>query len=251
MVVMLSDKYCLSKTSRLPDQVASVLVGEMKRGALRPGDMLPTEAVLAAKFGVSRAVIREALSQLKYEGLITSHQGKGVVVQGPEERRFLHMPGLESFSLIDMAQLFELRAILESEAASLTAARRSEQELTHLRNQLEAMAQAVASDSDGALPDFEFHAGVAQAAGNRQLCELMQYLNQRILKMIEHARNNSSLTAGLPEVVHKEHQAIFDAIEAQDPAQAKEACFRHFYNAAKRLGLAIFTQTPGPLGQRP
>lgn len=247
MVAMLSDKYLLPKTSRLPDQVAAVLIDEMEKGALQPGDMLPTEAVLSDKFGVSRAVIREALSQLKYEGLISSHQGKGVVVKGPEGRRFLHMPELEKYDVTDMAQLFELRAILESEAAGLAATRHSHQELTQLRCHLEAMARAVAENTDGTLPDFEFHKGVAQASGNRQLCALMQFLNQTILHMIEQARNRSSLTAGLPEVVHQEHQAIFSAIEAKDSAQAKQASFRHFCNAAQRLGLAIFTKKSGPL----
>jgi len=237
---MLSDKFSPPKESRLPDQVAASLIQEMEQGTLQPGDMLPTEAALADKFGVSRAVIREALSQLKYEGLISSHQGRGALVLGPEGRRFLRMPELEKYDVADMAQLFELRAILESEAAGLAATRCSSQELAQLRDNLEAMGKAVAEDSDGSLPDFQFHRGVAQASGNRQLSGLMQFLNQRILRMIEMARNHSSLTAGLPEIVHQEHQAIFDAIEAGDPARAKETAVNHFINAAKRLGLVIF-----------
>ncbi len=79
----------------------------------------------------------------------------------------------------------------------------------------------------------------------------MSYLRlpgyQTIIKMIEQARNHSRLTAGLPEVVHQEHQAIFSAIETKDSAQAKQASFCHFCNAAQRLGLAIFTKKPGPL----
>ncbi|MGD8561699.1 MAG: FadR/GntR family transcriptional regulator [Desulfarculaceae bacterium] len=248
---MLPDKYSLPKTSRLPDQVAAVLIDEMEKGVLRAGDMLPSEEVLAEKFGVSRAVIREALSQLKYEGLVSSRQGKGAMVMGSEGRRFLRFPELDNYNVGDMAQLFELRAILESEAAGLAATRRSLQELSQLRIHLQGMAEAVAENSDGVLPDFEFHKTIAQASGNQHLCALMQFLNQRILRMIETARTSSSRTAGLPEKVHQEHQAIFSAIEAGNAGQAKEASFNHFCNAANRLGLGIFSQKKsGPADRR-
>ena len=80
MKIMLSDNFQLEQSPRLPDRVAAILTGEIDKGNLRPGDKLPTEAALATQFGVSRAVIREALSQLKYDGLLDSHQGKGVIV---------------------------------------------------------------------------------------------------------------------------------------------------------------------------
>ena len=242
MAEMLSDKFSTTQAARLPDKVADELIDEMETGALRPGDKLPTEAVLSKKFGVSRAVIREALSRLKYEGLIASQQGSGAVVKGLEARRFLRMPGLGDFGGEEMTQLFELRAILESEASGLAALRRSDRELAELGAHLEAMAHAVAVGGDGALPDLAFHKCVAQVSGNQQLCELMQFLNQRILNMIKHARSHTSLTAGLPETVHQEHQAIYNAIEAKDAAQAKQAAFRHFCNAARRLGLTIFSE---------
>ena len=90
---MLSDKYELQQPLRLPDQVAAILMEELDSGVLKPGDMLPPEMELAAKFGVSRAVIREALSQLKAEGLLESQQGRGVTVVGRAGRRFFPLGG--------------------------------------------------------------------------------------------------------------------------------------------------------------
>ncbi|KAB2889080.1 MAG: FadR family transcriptional regulator, partial [Burkholderiaceae bacterium] len=64
--------------ARLADQVADALATEIRSGRLEPGARLPTEAVLASQFAVSRTVVREAVSRLKSLGLVDSRQGSGV-----------------------------------------------------------------------------------------------------------------------------------------------------------------------------
>jgi GntR family transcriptional repressor for pyruvate dehydrogenase complex len=241
MKSMLSDKYQLQTPTRLPDQVAEILAAEIEGGNLRPGDKLPTEAELSKSFKVSRSVIREALARLKYEGLVDSHQGRGLTVLGHAGRRHFRLPGVEKLPERDLAQLYELRAILESEAAALAARRRGKRHLDGLKKCLAEMARAVEKDTSGAFPDSDFHQGIAQASGNQHLQELMLFLTDKVAVVIVEAREHSRRTPGLPAVVQKEHEAIFQAIADKEPARARQAAMAHLKNSAKRLGLHILS----------
>ena len=149
------------------------------------------------------------------------------------------MTEAEKLSDRDLAQLYELRAILESEIAALAALRRSKKNLDILRKCLEGMALAVAKDDSGIFPDLEFHQAIARASHNQHVCDLMVFLNDKMSGVIGAARGHSRQNTGFPERVQKEHEAIFQAIEAQDPDKAKEAALVHLKNSAKRLGLSI------------
>lgn len=235
----MSDKYELKQPLRLPDQVAAILTEELESGARKPGEMLPPEMELAAKFGVSRAVIREALSQLKAEGLLESKQGRGVMVVGRTGRRFFRLEAPEKFNSTALTQLYELRAILEGEAAAMAAARGSTQDVAGLGECVVAMARAVEDDTVGAVPDLDFHRGIAEASGNQHLCDLMQFLNDKLLVLIKEARENSRLKPGVPRQVQKEHESIYRAIEARNPQRARKETLAHLRMAARRLGLEI------------
>ncbi|MCB2190820.1 MAG: FadR family transcriptional regulator [Deltaproteobacteria bacterium] len=236
---MLSDKYELKQPLRLPDQVATILMEELDNGTLKPGEMLPPEMELATRFGVSRAVIREALSQLKAEGLLESQQGRGVIVVGRSGRRFFRLEDPDKFSSQSLTHLYELRAILEGEAAAMAASRGSTRDVAQLGQCVVAMARAVEDDTIGAVPDLDFHRGIAEASGNQHLCDLMQFLNDKLLVLIQEARLNSRQNPGVPRQVQKEHESIYRAIEARDPQKAREETLAHLRMAARRLGLEI------------
>jgi len=68
------------RAPKLSEQVADYLIMEIKRGSFKPGDNLPSEAILAKQLNVSRTVIREAFARLKYDGLLDSKQGSGAKV---------------------------------------------------------------------------------------------------------------------------------------------------------------------------
>ena len=101
------------------------------------------------------------------------------------------------------------------------------------------MAQAVEGDTIGATPDLDFHRGIAAASGNQHLCDLMQFLNDKLLVLIQQARGHSRLKPGVPRQVQQEHESIFQAIEARDPQRAREVTLTHLRMAARRLGLKI------------
>jgi GntR family transcriptional repressor for pyruvate dehydrogenase complex len=239
MTIRLSDKYKLEPPQRLPDQVAEIIEQEIQKENWRPGDKLPSEAALSRQFGVSRSVVREALSRLKYEGLLDSHQGKGIIVVGTSGRRSFRLQDIQKLDSNDLSQLYELRTILDSAAAAMAARRSSRKQLQQLKTALRQMSIAIQEDTDGTVPDFEFHKGIAEASGNTHLNALIQFLNDKIEQVIHAARRHSRMRPGLPAEAQAEHEAIYRALVDKNPEKARQAALTHLQNAAKRLGLTI------------
>lgn len=237
MVSRLSDNYALPAMRRLPEQIAAIIARQIADGLYAPGAKLPTESRLSEAFGVSRSVVREALSRLKTEGRCASRQGKGVIVLDPAVRTSFRMEGTDRLSSRELAQFYEMRAIIEGETAALAARRRSASDLARLRRCLARMAQAVEARSDGAPADLKFHRIIAEASGNKYLKDLMDYLNGKAGAAIRTARDHSSRDATLPAAVQQEHERIFLALETGDEAGARAAALRHLKNAARRLGI--------------
>ena len=202
----------LKRAPSLSEQVSDYLMDEMARGALKPGDKLPAEAYLAEQLGVSRIVIREAFSSLRYDGRIETRHGQGAFVTETHHHRAFRLDHLETAQPDDLRQLFELRAILESSAAALAARRRSHADLTLLDGYIRKMADAIAEERDGVIPDMRFHQHLAAASGNTYLRDFMHFLGGRLQALINQARGNTEQTPGLPQQVQKEHQAIFEAV---------------------------------------
>ncbi|MBO9679052.1 MAG: FadR family transcriptional regulator [Acidovorax sp.] len=238
--------------ARLADQVADALATEIRSGRLEPGARLPTEAVLASQFAVSRTVVREAVSRLKSLGLVDSRQGSGVYVlaAGAEPLRFegAHLESREA--VIHMA---ELRRPLESEAAGLAAERRTDADVARIRAAIGALEQAVASGHSGAEQDVAFHLAIARAAHNPFLMGTLQYLHSFLQGAIRVTRANEARRDDFAREVADEHARIAEAIEAGDPLAAREAAKRHMDNAIRRIGMAdsAFWQQEGARLARP
>src|SRR5258705_13126306 len=103
----------------LAERIVKELTGEIRRGALRPGDKLPTEAQVVERFGVSRTVVREALSRLQASGLVETRHGVGTFVSGRKRDAGLRVAAAEIGNVMDVVSMIELRIAVESEAAAL------------------------------------------------------------------------------------------------------------------------------------
>jgi GntR family transcriptional repressor for pyruvate dehydrogenase complex len=224
--------------ARLSEQLADALAMGIRDGQLPPGQRLPTEAALVARFGVSRTVVREALSRLRTLGLVESRQGSGAfVAQGLA-------PVLESLvlapdgSIAAVAQMIEVRRALESEAAALAAARRTPEALQHIRLAVQALDDAVAAGGDGVAEDVALHTAIAQAAGNPFLLSTLAYLHGFLLDATRVTRAHEARHADLAQQVRDEHAAIVAAIEAADVDAARTAGAQHMHHAARRIGQA-------------
>ena len=133
----------------LAHRLVESLGDRIRDGRLPPGAKLPTEAALMAEFGVSRTVIREAISKL---------QASGAGADAPRRRHLRHRPGRrlgvfriapdQLATLHDVVAMLELRIGVETEAAGLAAQRRSDDNLAAMRDALDAFTQAVEAGSD-------------------------------------------------------------------------------------------------------
>ncbi len=233
----LDDMPSLRVGVRLSEQLAEALAASIREGKLAPGHRLPTESALMQRFGVSRTVVREALSRLKTMGVIESRQGSGAFVKSstlPVDPLVLATDG----SLDAVIQMVEVRRALEAEAAALAAARASTQDLRQIKAAILALERAVAAGGDGVQEDVAFHAAIAKAAGNPYLLSTLAYLSRFLLDATRVTRANESTRADFAQQVRDEHAAIVQAIEARDVDAARLAGATHMVNATERIGRA-------------
>ncbi|WP_258130089.1 FadR/GntR family transcriptional regulator [Achromobacter anxifer] len=226
---------------RRPRNLAQGLVDSIteriRGGEIRPGDKLPTESEIMREFGVSRTVVREALSRLQASGLVETHHGVGTYALEPSGGNDFRVDPADIATVRDVLVLLELRICLESEAASLAAARRNQAQLHEMRRALDAFRSALDTSGDTVTPDFQFHLLVAQATGNRYFADLMSHLGSAIIPRtrINSAKFAHEDRAAYQERVNLEHEDIYGAILRQDAEAARAAMRTHLSNSRERL----------------
>ena len=245
----------------LSHRLVEALQQEIDTGLLRPGDKLPTEPLLMARFGVSRTVVREAMLRLQTAGRVQTRHGVGTFVCAPvpaEPASVGASVGLNEAtppSLEDKLAMLELRMSLESDAAALAAQRRSPEQLRELGEVLHAFAQAVAEGRPTVAEDAQFHLLVARATGNRHFEAVLHTLGRATIQRLPGGPHDAPARAaaalrvpdGIPaplaepalrpgkQVVLDEHRAIHDAIRRADPQAARAAMFLHLDQSRQRL----------------
>ncbi|MBV9657333.1 MAG: FadR family transcriptional regulator [Verrucomicrobia bacterium] len=233
----------VSVAPTLSDQVAQALLTQIESGQLRPGAKLPPEAVLAPKFGVSRTVVREAVSRLKHDGLLDGRQGSGVFVTAQAAMRPLKIDASVIDSPEAVLQILELRRAIESEVAAVAAQRRSASHLAKIKSARRAIDSEVAKGGDGVAPDVAFHRVIAQSTGNPYFLRTLDFLAQYLTAATQITRANEARRLDFARQVRDEHKAIVEAIERRDALAARGAAQAHMFNAARRLAAAKF-ETP-------
>jgi GntR family transcriptional regulator, transcriptional repressor for pyruvate dehydrogenase complex len=239
-------------TERLSDRLATHLMALIKSGALHAGDRLPAENQLAQVHGVSRTVVREAVSQLKSRGLLRSRQGSGVFVAEAAANRPLDFDPSVLDSMDAVLEVQELRRVIEGGMAALAAERATKAQLAQLRRQLRAIDEAVAEGRDGVAEDMAFHRGIGEASGNPQFGRLLGFLEQYLREAMRVTRANEARRADFMEQVRDEHRAIVDAIAARDPRAALLRATEHMLRGERRLevGGIVRRRKPSTPGAR-
>lgn len=225
----------IERKPALPDEVARLLRHDIVHGTWQAGAKLPSEQTLCQTYGVSRPVIREAISRLKYDGLVDSHQGRGVFVSKDGVGRSFRIDVENLDDQQELQHILELMVAVEVGATGVAASRRSAEDLDDIRACLEGMTAAIEDQRSGVDEDLGFHTAIVRATGNPFFIELSSFLEARARKFIRTARTNTARFEGLAHEVQNEHQAIFDALVAGDEAEARSAAERHLRNAARRL----------------
>jgi GntR family transcriptional regulator, transcriptional repressor for pyruvate dehydrogenase complex len=222
----------------LSDTVAQQLQKQIEKGSFAKSGKLPTEAVLAQEFGVSRTVIREAISRLKNEGMVEAKQGSGVFVVERAGIRPLRIDYAEAVEPGSVVQILALRRAIEAEVASEAAMRRTDAQMAAIDAALAKIEAAVADGEDGVAEDVAFHRAIANATGNPYFLKTLTFLNQYLEAGTIVTRKNEALREDFSRQVREEHAAIAAAIRAGDPMAARNAATTHLYNAARRLAEA-------------
>jgi DNA-binding GntR family transcriptional regulator len=198
----------IARTS-LADAVYQQILEAILTGALRSGTEL-SEVALAAELGVSRTPVHEALRRLAADGLVDSAANQARVAR---------------FSRQDIIEIYEMRSLLETAAAERAAEQLDRGQLTELRSAVDALNSSVDSRgwSTRALDfDVRFHNVLATATDNDRLRADIAKYRHLVRAFCRMSGNQQNLRAAMSE-----HARILDALEARDPAAARQAMADH------------------------
>jgi GntR family transcriptional repressor for pyruvate dehydrogenase complex len=221
---------------RLTDGVLAALSQAILDGRLRPGDALPSEAALAARFGVSKQVVREAVRQLGALGAVQIGQGRATrVVEMTDAQPLARFWRFAVGSTRErLAEAVELRRMLEPPVARLAARHATAEGIAVLRDALARMEAAV-GDVPGWIPaDLDFHEQLGRMSGNRLIRLQMQGLRPVIEEMLRHFNADLREEADW-RLTLSGHQRIVEAVAARDEEAAQAAMLAHFQRAEVRL----------------
>ncbi|MBT9551688.1 MAG: GntR family transcriptional regulator [Hydrogenophaga sp.] len=195
----------------LYEEVAELLRQRIFKRELEPGSWID-ELKIAEEYGISRTPLREALKVLAAEGLVTMKVRRGAYVTEVSDK--------------DLADVYHLLALLESDAAGVVAQRASDTELAELK--------ALHADLEAALPDRDrffavnerFHMRVLEIADNRWREQMVADL-RKVMKLNRH---NSLFKTGRIDESLAEHRAIMAALLARNAALTQQRMHEHFQN---------------------
>ncbi|MGE6630110.1 FadR/GntR family transcriptional regulator [Bacillus sp. NPDC077027] len=243
-------KFKQIKTKKIYEEIADALVASIRNGELIPGEKIDSVQALSESFQVSRSAVREALSALKAMGLIEMKQGEGTYVKRFE-------PGQLTFSLSpaflmkqkDVAQLLEVRSIIETGVVKKAAMNRTEDDLLRLFDALEQMNQAENHQEIGEEADLAFHLALAEASQNHLLKELMNQVSALLIETMRETRKIVLFSQkSSVRQLYEEHEQIFQAIRLKQPEEAEKAMMVHLENVERLL--ADFFKEPCGEGEQ-
>jgi GntR family transcriptional repressor for pyruvate dehydrogenase complex len=214
------------KRSRLSEQVVERIQALIVADSLRPGDKLPSERELAEQLDVSRTVVREAIRVLSVRGLVRAKPGCGTYVQEMSPTNaaasILLLLKLRKGDA-SLGNLYEVRRMIEVEAAGLAAARATAENIAALEDALANMRSQMEDPEAYAEYDLAFHAAIADATQN----ELFSILLNPISNLWQQEVFLSIFAPGAPEDGLSHHQNVLKWIKAREPEEARRAMANH------------------------
>ncbi len=212
------------RRTRVFQDVAQQIQRLIVDGVLKPGDRLPPERELAERFAVSRGSVRDAIRTLELVGLVVPRQGEGTVVADLSSEA-LAMPIasvlLRKRELI--AELLDIRKMLEPALAARAAAHASPEEIAHLEDILRRQREKVLRDEPTVEEDTEFLYAIAVAARNGVVRKVLDVL----MDLLRETRSRSLQLQGRPQRSLAGHKRVLDAIKRRDADGAERAVRQH------------------------
>ncbi len=225
--------------------VARRILDAIAEEKLSAGDRLPPERELAARLGVGRPSLREALGVLKAQGHLDIRHGAGVFVADPETTRNLRLALYAEE--IDLRELFDMREVLELPAAEWAARNQDRDKLARVSDAFDVLTRASTQPGTDWRElqhlDATFHLRIVEAAGNKFLARTQGVLQEILSRGME----TTLRVPGRLEKSRVDHQRILDALLAGDPAKARSAARAHIRGAI-RAALARLHEPPDASG---
>lgn len=226
-------------TTRYYELVIDKIKDMIISGQLKQADKLPSERELAEKFGISRVPVREALKILEYMDILDSSRGDGTYVKNTSVTNLASNLGFgPSITPEIMENLLELRVELEASAAYYAALRRTDEDITAMRNTIEDMRLTKqSSDADDKMlqvlrnQSHEFHRCVIRASKNKVLYSIYNYLYESL----DVSREFTIDTSGVSFDSILAHEAICNKIINHDCEGARTRIIEHLDTVRNRL----------------
>lgn len=230
----------ITQRGNLAEIVVVKLTERIDSGLYRLGEKIPSSAQLCAEFGVSRTVIREALTSLKVGGRVIARQGAGVYVTGKDAKTLNFEIGRID-DIRSAMQILELRLGVEMQSVALAAARRTPEALADIARAYDHLENLATTDAEvEARADFEFHLAIAQATRNPHFPRILEAVMPEINfdLVLKHRQSSRTYSAYLKKI-NKEHSVILAAITQGDPKAAKHALAVHLEESLNRYRLTL------------
>lgn len=211
----------LSPEPRLYRLVADRIQSLISDEKIQSGERLPSERDLAAKLGVSRASLREAILALELGGVLEVRGGSGVYVsEQPEVEANMPEVGPGPFEVLSA------RRLIESEIAAIAARVATDGAIDAILRAVLEMEKHHADYASNEAADREFHMSIARATGNSALVGTVEYLWAQRGRLWNRLKEHFQ-TEELRQVTLTDHRNILEAIAAHDPAEARRAMRAH------------------------
>lgn len=230
----------ITQRGNLAEIVVAKLAERIDTGLYAPGEKLPSSAQLCEEFGVSRTVIREALTSLKVGGRVLSRQGAGVYVT-EKDAKTLNFEISRIDDIRSAMQILELRLGVEMQSVALAATRRTPEALAEIARAFDHIENLDTTDPEiEARADFEFHLAIAKATRNPHFPSFLEAVMGEINfdLVLKHRQSGRSYSAYLKKI-NKEHAAILSAITQGDAKAAKNALAAHLEESLNRYRLML------------
>ena len=233
------------REAKLGEQLYRYLVDLIESGKLVAGAKLPTEKQLCEQFRISRPVVREALARLRMERVITSRRGSGSYILGASEppASFRSPKPSPSYpiahggsKLTNLLRCFEMRLMIECDAAHFAALRRTQAHLDGMLAAIDEMEDALRTHSLDHQAHFRFHLIIAEATDNPFIVETLKLLAHHMEVCMNLLRDlwvlepNQAISTG-----EYKHIAIYEAIREQKAEEASRAMHLHLEEARREI----------------
>jgi len=223
---------------RVSDLIVEQIDEMIASKKLKPGQILSSERELVNELRVSRASLREALRILESMGLIDIKPGKGIFVADVTNSLFAPFEVLLESHRESLLEQFEVRLVIEPDAAYFAAQRASHELIVEMKKSLENFIRCKNDNNALGMIEYDsgFHNLIAQATNNRTLSVLMETITKSLLC-------GWKATLHIPSRVEKtvqEHSEILQAIEtrsAEKASQMMKTHLEHAFNDLKKHGL--------------